>query len=144
MRARGPAGAGEPGRGQRFRGLARRRRPHARTRRRHRDAGRARQCRAHPGARAGAGAMRTASFFAGAIILLLAGAPAAAQRDPAVPAWPVGDLIVSRPQPIAIVGEEVTVRPELVEIRYRFVNRSAAELEVPIVLPLPDIAPAIL
>jgi hypothetical protein len=25
----------------------------------------------------------------------------AAQRDPAVPAWPVGDLIVSRAQPIA-------------------------------------------
>ena len=35
------------------------------------------------------------------------------------------------------------MRPELVEIRYRFVN-SAAELEVPVVLPLPDIAPAIL
>jgi hypothetical protein len=51
---------------------------------------------------------------------------------------------VSRPQPIAIAGEEVTVRPELVEIRYRFVNRSSADLEVPVVLPLPDVAPAIL
>src|SRR5258708_7172918 len=139
MPARGPAGAGEPGRGQRFRGLARRRRPHPRTGRRPRDAGPARQWRAPPGAGAGAGGMRTASLLAGAIILLLAGAPAAAQRDPAVPAWPVGDLIVSRPQPIAIVGEEVTVRPELVEVRYRFVNRSAAELEGPLVLPLPAI-----
>jgi hypothetical protein len=78
------------------------------------------------------------------LALLLLAAPAAAQRDPPVPAWPVGDLIVSRPQPIAIAGEEVTVRPELVEIRYRFVNRGPAEIEVPVVLPLPDIGPQIL
>ncbi len=79
-----------------------------------------------------------------AVLALLAAGPAAAQRDPPVPAWPVGDLIVSRPQPIAIVGEEVTVRPEAVEIRYRFVNRSSDEIEVPVVLPLPDIGPEIL
>lgn len=78
-----------------------------------------------------------------ALAALLLGGPAFAQREPPVPALPVGALIATRPQPVAVAGQEVTVRPEQVEIRTRFVNRSGADLEVPLVLPLPDVGAAV-
>ena len=85
--------------------------------------------------------------WTGALLLALAGvAPecAVAQVDPPIPAIAIGDIISPRRQPVTIVGEEVTVRPERVEIRYRLANPTDNPLDVPIVLPVPDIAPQIL
>lgn len=90
--------------------------------------------------------MRRRSALGRFVVLLaiLAPAPAAAQADPPIPAIAIGDLIAPRRQPIAIVGQDVTVRPERVEIRYRFANPTGAAIDTPIILPIPDIGPQIM
>ncbi|MBL8834865.1 MAG: DUF4424 family protein [Alphaproteobacteria bacterium] len=79
-----------------------------------------------------------------AVFALFAPAAAAAQGDPPIPAIAIGDLITPRRQPIAIVGQDVTVRPERVEVRYRFANPTDATIDAPVILPIPDIGPEIM
>jgi len=75
--------------------------------------------------------------FAALLGLAMAGSAALANDTSAE--LSVGGLILTRTADVALESEDLVISPELVTVRYRFLNRSAKPVTLTIAFPMPDI-----
>jgi hypothetical protein len=83
--------------------------------------------------------LRSLALASCAALALAGGDPRPARANDSSAELSVGGLVFARNADVAMESEELTITPEYVTVRYRFVNQSQRPVTLRVAFPLPDI-----
>jgi hypothetical protein len=101
--------------------------------------GSGRSGRIAPSREVGMRRVRLLGLLGGAALALGGAEPRAARANDSSAELAVGGLVFARTADIAMESEELTITPETVTVKYRFLNQSQKPVTLRIAFPLPDI-----
>jgi hypothetical protein len=76
--------------------------------------------------------------FASSMLLLLCSAAGSVANDSSAE-LSVGGLLLTRSADVSLESEDLNISPDIVSVRYRFLNKTAKRVSLTIAFPLPDI-----